>query len=197
MLKENAGQKTQLIYRKLKLLITENFKSHFKVTLTIRTIKPTWWNTFSKKWRELLPHVLTSCQTICLANLDGATDRAVSQNSEKTGFYCDQGEADTKIFAYIRFLCDNIRLNRIIIVSPDTDVTVISLYKYAFKLVLVTILLASDLGLSIYYFLPAMHAISRYDFVSSFSRTGKVTDNIQNIEKQFDELTNQSNNMFF
>ena len=126
-----------------------------------------------------------------MANLDGATDRAVSQNSEKTGFYCDQGEADTKIFAYIRFLCDNIRLNRIIIVSPDTDVTVISLYKYAFKLV------ASDLGLSIYYFLPAMHAISRYDFVSSFSRTGKVTDNIQNIEKQFDELTKQSNNMFF
>ena len=96
MLKENAGQKAQLIYRKLKLLIIKNFKSHFKVTLRIRTIKPTWWNTFSKKWRELLPHVLTSCQTICLANLDGATDCAVSQNSEKTGFYCDQGEADKK-----------------------------------------------------------------------------------------------------
>ena len=30
---ENTGQKTQLIYRKLKLLITENFQSHFKVTL--------------------------------------------------------------------------------------------------------------------------------------------------------------------
>ena len=26
------------------------------------------------------------------------------------------------------FLCDNIRLNRFIIVSPDTDVTVISLH---------------------------------------------------------------------
>ena len=30
---KNTGQKTQLIYRKLKLLITENFQSHFKVTL--------------------------------------------------------------------------------------------------------------------------------------------------------------------
>ena len=86
MLKENAGQKAQLIYRKLKLLIIKNFKSHFKVTLRIRTIKPTWWNTFSKKWRELLPHVLTSCQTICLANLDGGTDRAVSQSSERLVF---------------------------------------------------------------------------------------------------------------
>ena len=84
MLKENAGQKTQLIHRELKLLITENFQSHFKVTLRIRTIKPTWWNTFSKKWRELLPYVLTSCQTICLANLDGATDRVTSQSSERT-----------------------------------------------------------------------------------------------------------------
>ena len=61
--------------------------------------------------------------------------------------------------------------------------------KYGFKLILETILLASELGLSICCFLPAMHAISRYDSVSSFSRTGNITDNIENIEKQFDELT--------
>ena len=71
-LKENTGQKTQLIYKKLKLLITEKFRSHFKVTLGIRAIKLTWWNRFSKKWRETLLYVLTS-QTIYLANLDSAT----------------------------------------------------------------------------------------------------------------------------
>ena len=37
-------------------------------------------------------------------------------------------EADTKMFANSKFLCDNIRLNRIIVVSPDTDVRVISLH---------------------------------------------------------------------
>ena len=39
---KNTGQRTQLICRKLKLLIAKNFQSHFKVTLRIRTIKPTW-----------------------------------------------------------------------------------------------------------------------------------------------------------
>ena len=41
-LKENAGQRTQLICRKLKLLIAKNFESHFKVNLGTRTIKPSW-----------------------------------------------------------------------------------------------------------------------------------------------------------
>ena len=42
LLKENNGQKTQPIWRKLKLLVTEKFQSHFEVTLGIRTMKPTW-----------------------------------------------------------------------------------------------------------------------------------------------------------
>ena len=33
------------------------------------------------------------------------------------------------MFAYIKIFCDNIRLNRVIIVSPDSDVAVISLYQ--------------------------------------------------------------------
>ena len=33
------------------------------------------------------------------------------------------------MFAYIKFLCDNIRLSKVTIVSPDTDVAVISLYE--------------------------------------------------------------------
>ena len=37
-LKENNGQKTQRIYMRLTLLITEKSQSHFKVTLGIQTI---------------------------------------------------------------------------------------------------------------------------------------------------------------
>ena len=33
------------------------------------------------------------------------------------------------MFPYIKLLCDNIRVNRIIIVSPGSDVAVISLYQ--------------------------------------------------------------------
>ena len=33
------------------------------------------------------------------------------------------------MFAYIKFLCDNIRLSKVTTVSPDTDVAVISLYE--------------------------------------------------------------------
>ena len=36
-----------------------------------------------KKWRETLPYVLTSSQTIYLANLDGAADRVTSQSTMK------------------------------------------------------------------------------------------------------------------
>ena len=35
---------------------------------------------------------------------------------------------------YIKFLCDNIRLSTVTIVSPDTDVAVISLYESVTKL---------------------------------------------------------------
>ena len=41
-------------------------------------------------------------------------------------FYYDHEEADTKMFTYIEFLCDNIRLSKIFIVSLDTDARVIS-----------------------------------------------------------------------
>ena len=65
---------------------------------------------------------------VYLTNLDGATDRVVSQSSERIDFYCDHEEADTKMFAYIKFLCDNIRLSRVTIVSR-TLIAMISLYE--------------------------------------------------------------------
>ena len=61
-----------------------------------------------------------------MANLDGATDRVTSQRSERIDYY-NHEEADTKMFAYIKFLFENIRLNRVRIVSPDSDVAVIFL----------------------------------------------------------------------
>ena len=67
-----------------------------------------------QKWRETFSYVLMSSQTIDLANLDGTTDRVKDQTSERIDFYCDHEEADTKMFAYIKFFRDNIHLNRVI-----------------------------------------------------------------------------------
>ena len=71
---------------------------------------------------------LTSFQTNYLANPDGKTVRVTSQRSERIDFYCNC-EADTKMFPYIKLLCDNISVNRVIIVSPGSDVAVIFLYQ--------------------------------------------------------------------
>ena len=71
--------------------------------------------------------VLTFFQANYLANLDWAPYGVTSQRSERIDFYCNHEEADSKMFAYIKSL-DNICLNRII-VSPDSDVAVISLYQ--------------------------------------------------------------------
>ena len=75
-----------------------------------------------------MPKVLTSFQTNYVTNLDDASYRVTSQRSEKIDFYCNHEEADSKIFAYIKLLYDNICLNRII-VSPGSDIAVISLYQ--------------------------------------------------------------------
>ena len=84
-----------------------------------------------QKYRETLESVLTSFQTIYFTNLDAATDLVTNQSSERIAFYCDHEQASTKMFAYTKFLCDNIRLRKVTIVSPDTDVAVISLYENA------------------------------------------------------------------
>ena len=81
-----------------------------------------------QNWRNTLTNVLTSSQTIDLTGLEVATDRVTSQCSKKN-FYCNHEEADTKMFAYIKFPCDDICLKRVIIVSSDTDVAVISSYR--------------------------------------------------------------------
>ena len=67
--------------------------------------------------------VSTSFQTNYLANLHGATDRVTitNQRSERIEFYCNTKKADTKMFAYIKFLCDNIRMNKVIIHKQNNE----------------------------------------------------------------------------
>ena len=81
-----------------------------------------------------MPNVLTSSEINYFANFDGATDRVTSQSTERIHFYCDREEAYQEMFAYIKFLCDNIHLNKIIIVSLDSDVAVICLYQSVISL---------------------------------------------------------------
>ena len=83
-------------------------------------------STILRKLRLMQKNGFLIKSTVYLANLDGATDRVTNQSSERNGFYCDHEETDTKMLAHIKFLCDNIRLNRVTNVSPDSGVVVIS-----------------------------------------------------------------------
>ena len=56
------------------------------------------------------------------------------QQKKKKEFYCDHEEADTKLFAYIKFLANTVQLKRKIIDSPGADVAVIFLYDYVTNL---------------------------------------------------------------
>ena len=124
-----------------------------------------------------MPQTLTSFQTN-LANLDGTTDHVKSQRSERIDFYRKYKEADTKMFAHVKFLGDKIRVNRVIIVWPDSYVAVISLYQSVTNLLILDALwfkistsddqryipihvLTSELGLPICCLLPAMHTNTR------------------------------------
>ena len=142
-----------------------------------------------------------------MTNLDGEKDRVTSQNSERIDFYYNPEEADTKMFVHITFSCDNNRLNRVIIVLPDSDVAEISLYQSVTNLTFLEALwfkigtgdvqryipkhvLASELGLPIGCLLPAMHA--GCDSVSSFSHIRKMTT-FQTLKNKIEELTNMIN----
>ena len=116
-------------------------------------------------------------------------DFSYSQSSERVDFYGNHEEADTKMFAYIKFLCDNILLSRVAIVSPDADVAVISLYESFTNVTFLdaiwfktgaedgqryTSILASELGLPICCLLLATRAVSGCEYVCTFSHIEKI-----------------------
>ena len=55
-----------------------------------------------QKWRETLPDVLNSSQTIYLANLGGGTDRVTGQSSERIDYYCNHEESWHKNVCVLR-----------------------------------------------------------------------------------------------
>ena len=81
-----------------------------------------------QKWTVTFPKFLTSFQTNYLANLDGAKYRLASQRSKRIDFYCNHEEADSTMFAYIKFFCNNICLDRSLY-SPVSDVAVIFFHQ--------------------------------------------------------------------
>ena len=124
--KRMSGRRLNSYFWKLELLITPKFQSHFKATLGIGTINPTSWNNFPKNGEKYCQMFQPPLKPYFWANLYGVIARLTSQSSEITDFYCDHKKADTKMLVYIKFLCDDIRSNRVIIVLPDTDVVMIS-----------------------------------------------------------------------
>ena len=119
-----------------------------------------------------------------------------SQRSERIDFDCNREKADSKMFAYIKFLF--VCLNRIV-VSADSNVTVISLYQGVTDFTLLNALwfktgtsddiyaLASEIGLPICCLLPAIHA--GCGSVSSFSYVRKMTA-FQTWKNKIDGLAN-------
>ena len=112
------------------------------------------------------------------------------------------------MFAYIKFLCDTTNLKQVIIESPDTDVAVISLYQFVTNLASLDSFwfktgmgneqrfipihtLASEYGLPICRLLPAIHAITGCDSVSSLSRIGKKKA-FQILQNKIDDLIDMS-----
>ena len=108
------------------------------------------------------------------------------------------------MISYIKFLFDNIRVNRIIIVSPDSDVAVLPLYKNVTKITFLDALwfktgtvndhryiskhvLSSKLRLPICCLLPAMH--TGCNSVNSFSHIRKLTI-FQTLKNKIEVLTN-------
>ena len=91
------------------IIDNRNVQRHFKVTLGIRSIKPAWCNHGEIRFLKMERNIVIRFNLLSnhfLANLDGATDCVTSQSSERIDFYCDHEGADTKMFRYIKFLCD-------------------------------------------------------------------------------------------
>lgn len=67
---------------------------------------------------------------INLPDIDGSTIKIMQQGSTVFEFKSNQDKADTKMFAYRKYIATEHLIKKMIISSPDTDVTVISCFQY-------------------------------------------------------------------
>ena len=136
------------------------------------------------KWRYNFDEKLSDNQVIYLVDIDGSTIKITQQGSAVSEFKSDHEEADTKMFAYGKYIATEHSIKEMIISSPDTDVAVISCFqKISFLESIDEIWLKSGIGVNIRYLrihditdqlgfsvvelLPAVHAITGCDSVSS------------------------------
>ena len=89
---------------------------------------------------------------IHLADIDGSTIKITQQGSAVLEFKSNQDKADTKMFAYRKYIAREHPIKKMIISSPDTDVTVISCFqKISCLESLDEIWLKSGIGVNIRY----------------------------------------------
>ena len=144
------------------------------------------------KWIAILPGKLTQNQHVLFANLDGTSTEILENKCNNLELITDHEEADSKIFVYCKYLCQLNQIHRIVIESPDTDVAVICCYQLVTNLASLSELWfktgvgknkryipihtsLNTIGASVCRLLPAVHAITGCDSVSSFSGVGKKT----------------------
>ena len=85
-------------------------------------------------WTRIFQTKLKQDQLVIFANLDGTFNQVSKNQSSFLNCICDHEEADTKMLVVAKYLIDQHQIQDLVIVSPDTDVAVISCYQYATNL---------------------------------------------------------------
>ena len=142
------------------------------------------------KWHYNLDEKLSDNQVVYLTDTDGSTIKITQQGYAVLEFISDHGEADTKMFAYGKYITTEHLIKKMIISSPDTDVAVISCFqKISCFESIDEIWLKPDIGVNIRYlsihditdqlcfsvteFLPTIHSITVCNSISSLFGIGK------------------------
>ena len=142
------------------------------------------------KWRYSFNKKLSDNQVIYLADIDGSTIKVTQHGSTVLEFKSDHEEADTKMFAYGKYIVTEHPIRKMIISSPDTDVAVISCFQKSSHLESIDEMwlksgvgdnkeylpihdIIDQLGFSVVQLLPAVHSITGCDSVSSLFGVGK------------------------
>ena len=137
------------------------------------------------------PKYMKESQEFFIGKIDGTTwEVTATESSEIVELACDREEADSRMFVYAAYLCNNQNLNRLIILSPDTDVIIIAFYYYYNSINAISKhwfitgngynkrfipihSIADSLGASICSLLPIFHCLTGCDSTASFSGVGK------------------------